>query len=111
MKILLDENIPHDLRHFLAGYEVFTVAYMGWSGIENGELLKKAGEHGFDAMLTKDSGVEYEQNLPALPVAVIVIRAKTNKLDDIRPLIPEVLSILASLPPKVLARVGPTSIR
>ncbi|MDZ4659401.1 MAG: DUF5615 family PIN-like protein [Bythopirellula sp.] len=58
MKLLLDENIPHDLRHFLPGYEVFTVAYLGWSSIENGELLQKAGEQGFDAMITKDSGVE-----------------------------------------------------
>ena len=41
MKIVLDENLPHDLRYFLPRHEIFTVAYMGWSGIENGELLKK----------------------------------------------------------------------
>ena len=58
MKILLDENLPHDLRHFLPAHEVFTVAYMGWPGIENGELLERAGDSGFDVMLTKDSGVE-----------------------------------------------------
>ena len=54
MKILLDENLPHDLRYFLPGHEVFTVAYMGWSGSENGELLTIAGDSGFDVMLTKD---------------------------------------------------------
>ena len=106
MKILLDENLPHDLRYFLPGYEVFTVAYMGWSGTENGELLKIAGESGFDVMLTKDSGVEYEQPLTTLPIAVVVMKAKTNKLDDIRPLLPAVLSTLANLQPRTLVRVG-----
>jgi predicted nuclease of predicted toxin-antitoxin system len=106
MKILLDENIPHDLRHFLAGYDVFTVAYMGWSSIENGELLAKAGEGGFDAMITKDSGVEYEQHLAALPVAVLILRSKTNKLEDIRPLLPAMMGVLANLQPKSIVRVG-----
>jgi hypothetical protein len=41
MKILLDENLPHKLRHEIIGHEVFTVAYMGWSGIENGKLLTR----------------------------------------------------------------------
>jgi len=106
MKILLDENLPHDLRYFLAGHEVFTVAYMGWSGMENGELLKIAGDSGFDVMLTKDSGVEYEQPLAALPIAVVVMKSKTNKLDDIRPLLPAVLSTLADLQPRTLVRIG-----
>lgn len=106
MKVLLDENLPHDLRHELPGHDVFTVAYMGWSGIENSELLKAAAAAGFDVMLTKDSGVEYEQNLPNLPIAIVVIRAKTNKIDDIRPILTEILASLASLRPKTLTRVG-----
>ena len=106
MKILLDENLPHDLRYFLSGHEVFTVAFMGWSGTENGELLKIAGESGFDVMITKDSGVEYEQPLATLPIAVVVMKAKTNKLDEIRPLIPAILTTLANLQPRTLARIG-----
>ena len=106
MKLLLDENIPHDLRHFLPGHEVFTVAYMGWSSVENGALLQKAGEQGFDAMVTMDSGVEYEQHLPTLPIAVIILKSKTNKLDDIRPLLPALMRVLANLEPKTIVRVG-----
>lgn len=106
MKILLDENIPHDMRHFLTGYDVFTVAYMGWSSIENGALLEKAADEGFDVMITKDSGVEYEQHLPTLPVAVVILRAKTNKLDDIRPLLPELMMALANLESKKVVHVG-----
>jgi predicted nuclease of predicted toxin-antitoxin system len=75
MKILLDENIPHDVRHLLPGHEVFTVAFMDWSSIENGELLKLAANNGFDVVLTKDSGVQYEQHLPDIPIAVVIVKA------------------------------------
>ena len=106
MKILLDENLPHDLRHFLPGYDVFTVAYMGWSSVENGELLQKAGAEGFDVMITKDSGVQYEQHLSTLPVAVLILNAKTNKLEDIRPLLPATMMALANLQPKSIIQIG-----
>jgi len=49
MKVLLDENLPHDFRHFLPGHEVFTAAYQGWTGLRNGELLARAAAEGFDA--------------------------------------------------------------
>lgn len=55
MKLLLDENLPLDLRHFLAGHDVFTVAYLGWKGFRNGALLARAFGDGFEAVLTMDS--------------------------------------------------------
>lgn len=70
MKLLLDENLPHDLRYFLPGHQVFTVAFMGWSGVKNGELLGRAAAEGFDALLSLDSGIAYQQNLHALPCSV-----------------------------------------
>jgi predicted nuclease of predicted toxin-antitoxin system len=106
MKVLLDENLPHDLRHLLSGHDVYTVAYKGWSGLENGALLKAAAGDQFDVMLTKDSGVEFQQHLPDLPLAIIVIKAPTNKIDDIRPLLPKILAALASLQARSLVRVG-----
>jgi hypothetical protein len=48
MKLLLDENLPHQLRHEIIGHDVFTTVYMGWSGIENGDLLKAAAGVGFE---------------------------------------------------------------
>jgi hypothetical protein len=87
MKLLLDENLPHKLRLELPGHEVFTVTFMGWSGIENGELLAVAAEHAFDALLTMDRGIEFEQNTKVLPLAVIVISAQSNALEDIQPLL------------------------
>jgi hypothetical protein len=75
MKLLLDENLPHVLRNELPGHACFTVSYMGWSGIENGELLRRATSEGFDAFLTKDANVQYEQNLTNFPIAVVVLHA------------------------------------
>lgn len=106
MKLLLDENLPHELRLLLIPmHEVFTVSFLGWSALENGDLLSEAAANGFDALITKDQGIEHEQNLAALPLSVVVLRAKTNKIDDIRPLVPDLLSALASLKPRSLAKV------
>jgi hypothetical protein len=57
MKLLLDENLRHALRHELPGHDVFTAHYLGWSGISNGELLNRAAAAGFEAILTMDSAV------------------------------------------------------
>ena len=59
MKVLLDENLPHRLRLFLPGHDVFTVDYLRWKGIQNGRLLALAAANGFDAMLTMDDGIAY----------------------------------------------------
>jgi len=106
MKVLLDENLPHELRLLLMPmHEVFTVSYLGWSALENGDLLSQAAAKGFEALITKDQGIEHEQNVASLPLSVVVLRAKTNKIDDIRPLVPELLSALVTLKPRSLVRV------
>ena len=106
MKVLLDENLLHELRLLLTPiHEVFTVSFLGWSALENGELLSQAASNGFDALITKDQGLEYEQDLTSLPVSIVVLRAKTNKIDDLRPLVPALLAALVSLKPRSLMRV------
>lgn len=106
MKLLLDQNLPHQLRTALPGHDVFTAAYMNWSAIENGELLRLAAAAGFDAVITNDRGMEYEQNLDALPVAVVVILAKANTLEAIMPLRKELLATLARLRPREFAKIS-----
>ncbi len=105
MKLLLDENLPHQLRHEIPGHDCSTVAYLGWSGIENGELLRRAASAGFDALVTKDANVQFEQNLVNLPLAVVVVHAASNDIDDLRPLLPALLQALAALPPKQITHV------
>jgi len=63
VKVLLDENLDHALRKLLGPHEVFTVTFMGWTGLQNGELLRAAEESGMDVLLTGDQTLGYEQNL------------------------------------------------
>jgi hypothetical protein len=106
MKLLLDENLPHQLRLEIVGHECSTLAYMGWNGVENGELLRHAVSASFDAVLTKDANMEYENNLVNLPIAVVVLHAASNDIDDIRPLLPALYRALTNLPPKQVTHVG-----
>jgi hypothetical protein len=106
VKLLLDENLPHQLRLELLGYECFTAAYMSWSGIENGELLRLAAGAGFDAVITNDRGLEHEQNLDQLPVAVIVLPAQANTIEAIRPLYPQLFAALAKLHAREFVKVS-----
>jgi hypothetical protein len=73
VKVLLDENLPHRLRQRLGRHEAFTVRYMGWAGLKNGELLKAAEEAGFDVFVTGDQTLSYEQNLSGRRIAVLVL--------------------------------------
>lgn len=61
MRVLLDENLPHKLRGFLVNHDTATVAYLGWGGLKNGDLLKAAEELGFDVFVTGDRAVEHQQ--------------------------------------------------
>ena len=80
----------------LAWHEVKTVPQMGWSGIKNGELLALA-ERTFDVFITVDRNLSFQQNLLKFNIAVLVLHAPSNRLADLRPLIPKVLSILPML--------------
>lgn len=75
MKVLLDENLDHALRKLLGNHEVVTVAYMGWAGLKNGELLRAAEEHGIDVLLTGDGTLSYEQNLAGRRLAIVALSA------------------------------------
>lgn len=64
---------------------------MGWSSIKNGELLALVAQQ-FDVFLTVDRNLSFQQNLPAVEIAVVVLRARSNRLADLQPLVPELLS-------------------
>src|SRR6266566_3966206 len=105
MKLLLDECLPVDVRLLIQGHDVFTVAFMGWRGIKNGQLLALAGNNGFDALVTTDSSIERQQNLSTLPVAVIILHAPSNDIDDLKPLVPGLHTVLGSLVAKSIHHV------
>jgi predicted nuclease of predicted toxin-antitoxin system len=104
MRLLLDESVPARLRRALPGHEVRTVVEMGWSGVKNGRLLAlAAGE--FDAFITVDKNLAYQQNLATLPVAVVVLDAVSIELPALLPLVPRVEAALLSLKPCEYVRI------
>jgi hypothetical protein len=105
VKLLLDENLPHELRQHFRGHEPITVTYAGWSGRKNGDLLRLAAAAGFDAMITMDDGVAYQQNPLTLPLSIVILSAPSNDIDDLLPLIPSLHAALAGLLPRSIVRV------
>jgi len=93
MKILLDECIPVRLKQHLTGFEVRTVSEMGWSSLKNGNLMKVAIQSGFEAMLTVDKNLQYQQNLKEYDIAIVVFDVLFNKLQDFIPLIPKFIEL------------------
>jgi len=79
---------------------------MGWTAIKNGELLTLAAEQ-FDVLVTVDRNLSFQQNLGVLSIAVIVLKAKTNRLADLRPLVPGLLSAIESTPRGTVQIIGP----
>ena len=93
MRVLLDECLPARLKRELVGHEARTAPEMGWASKRNGELLALAAEH-CDAFLTADRNVSYQQDLSSFDIAVVVLVARSNRFEDLRPLTPQILEIL-----------------
>lgn len=106
MRVLLDENLPHTLRPlFEDSIEVITVGHKGWQGKSNGELLRMAADE-FDAFITMDGSIPYQQNLKTIQIGIILLEADSNRDEDLAPLIPKVSSTLKTLKKGEVVRVG-----
>jgi hypothetical protein len=89
----------------LPDHAVRTVAEMGWSGTKNGELPQRAAAQ-FDCFLTVDRNLQFQQNIESLPLSVLVIRARDNRLVSLRPLMTAIREGLASIAAHELKIVG-----
>jgi Domain of unknown function (DUF5615) len=105
MRVLLDECVPKRLRTELTAHAVRTVAEMGWSGVKNGQLLQKAASD-FDCFLTVDRNLQFQQQIDALPLAVLVIQAVDNRIETLRPLMVAVREALTSIAANELKVIG-----
>jgi hypothetical protein len=105
-QVLFDEDVPRPLRRDLPGLEIRTTAEMGWSGIKNGELLRRAEEL-FDAFLTADRNLQFQQNISKLRLGVVVLAIGSTKLDDLRPLAPQIAAALETVNPGEVLRISP----
>jgi len=88
--VLVDECLPRRLTKALVGHEAKTVQQAGWAGKTNGDLLSLM-QFRFEAFITIDSNLPHQHQLANLPVVFILLRAKSNKFEDIEPLMPAIL--------------------
>jgi hypothetical protein len=107
MRVLLDESLSGLLAPAITGHDVQTVRQMGWLGIGNGALLRRAVESGFEAMVTADRSIEHQQNLAKIGIGLVVLVARKNRIEDHLPLLPELLEALATIQPGQVVHVGP----
>ena len=103
MRVLLDECVPRPLRRELAGHNVQTVQELGWAGKRNGELVRDAT---FDAFVTTDQRFEYQQNIAAAKIPLVVLIARRSTLPTLLPLVPELRLALRRVRPGQIIRVG-----
>jgi predicted nuclease of predicted toxin-antitoxin system len=105
MRVLLDECLPRRLKNQLAEHEVRTVPEAGWAGKTNGELLRAAAGS-IDVFVTIDSNLAYQRAVAGLPFGIVILVARSNRLGDLIPLVPEMMAVIRSIAPGEVRRVG-----
>ena len=98
MKVLLDENLPKRLKADLSMFEIATVREKGWQGRENGDLIRAMLAEGYQALLTFDKNLQYQQNFAKYPLTVLLLNAKDNQYATLRPLMTKVAEKLNANP-------------
>jgi predicted nuclease of predicted toxin-antitoxin system len=99
MRLLLDESVPARLYRALPDHQVSNAVREGWSGVKNGKLLALAAAS-FDAFVTVDKNLAFQQNLATLPIAVLVLDSVSNELHALLPLMPALERELEKLVPR-----------
>jgi hypothetical protein len=107
MRILIDECLPRKLKRELVAHEVSTVQEMGWSGVKNGALLRLMSGQ-FEVFVTIDGNLAYQQNMSAVDIIVIVLKAPNNKIESLLPLMSDVQKALNTLQAGDIARFEDT---
>lgn len=96
MRLLLDENLPKRLKLDFPAHDIFTVRDKGWNGIKNGKLLELMIAEGFDALLTFDKNLQYQQNFQKYTLTVFVLNAPTNTYSVLTLLSAKINAVLAA---------------
>jgi predicted nuclease of predicted toxin-antitoxin system len=105
MRVLLDEQLPLDLSAEFPGHLVNTVVSRGWTGIKNGDLLRRM-QGQYDVLVTMDRGIEFQHRVTALPFGIVVVRARSNRMRELRPLVPAIMAAIDAVRPGLVQRVG-----
>lgn len=104
-RVLLDECVPRRLRRELAGLVVSTVPGEGWASRGDGALLRLMLAAGYTTFVTMDRNLAYQQHVAAGGVAVLVLRARTNRWSDLVPLVPQLRQAIDRAVPGTVTEV------
>ncbi len=102
MRVLIDACLPVKLQHHIPLRGIATVRGMGWQRLKNGELLGRAQSE-FDVLLTMDKSIPSQQRLAQYAIGLLIVRARSNRLLDLLPLIPKMLAALPEAKPGTAA--------
>lgn len=105
MRILLDENFPADFASLFVGHDIETVHSLGWSGIKNGDLLRRARSV-CDVFVTLDRNLEFQQNIKVLPFGIVLVRARSNRVADLTPHLFSILEAARRVLPGCAEKAG-----
>jgi predicted nuclease of predicted toxin-antitoxin system len=98
VRILLDACVPERLGRFIAGHDVLPVRVaFGTTDLDDGPLLARAVASGFEAFVTVDKSLRYQQNLGDHPLRVVLLRAHSNALEHLVPLVPTLQTVLSEM--------------
>ncbi len=106
MRVLLDESVPRQLAAELRSHEVQTVVQVGWTGVQNGELLRRAAEAGFGVLVTMDRNLEHQQNISRAGLGLLVVLARDNRVETVVPLAGAIGTALDQVHPGIVLHVG-----
>jgi hypothetical protein len=99
VRVLVDQCLPRQLAEELVGHEATTVRAQRWLGLRNGVLLRAAVDAGFQVFITNDSSIEFQQNVKRIGIAVVAIEGFRNRIQELRPLIPQIQQLLSTIQP------------
>ena len=105
MRLLPDECVDECLRHLSPSHDCSTARYAGLAGLSNGALLQKAESAGFDAVIAADQNIPDQQNQAGRRICHLVLCASTNRLADLKHLVPSALGASSSIEPGEVVRI------
>jgi len=106
MRVLIDECIDHRFRLSFPEHDCWSARYAGFGSFKNGVLLREAEAAGFEILLTTDANMSKQQNMSGRRIAIIVLRARTNRLMDLLPLVDGARAAIAMIKPGEIVEVG-----
>jgi hypothetical protein len=93
MKVFVDECVPYQLIYHLIGHEFVHVTDTPWRSTKNGALLRLVAPL-YDVFITADQNLPYQQSLKKFDLAFVILKAPSNKIDNLLPLVPQTLEAL-----------------